>query len=92
MIVGTAISYLADFNGRWNIDIVNDLPHGLPTPEIPPLYLISKIFQDCITIGIVSFAMNYSMARRFAKIHKYEIGSNQVICNFKNFKIIISKP
>jgi hypothetical protein len=92
VVVGTAISYLADFNGRWKVATVGTLPFGIPKPVVPPLNIISKIFGDCITIGIVSFAINYSMARRFSKVHKYEIGSNQVICNFKNFKIIISKP
>ena len=28
VITGTAISYLADFNGRWNVKIVGPLPLG----------------------------------------------------------------
>ena len=82
MVVGTAISFWADFNGRWKVVIVGSLPYGIPKPVVPPLNIISKIFGDCITIGIVSFAINYSMARRFAKIHKYEIRSNQVFIYF----------
>ena len=91
MIVGTAISFWADFNGRWKVVIVGTLPYGIPKPVVPTLNIVSKIFGDCITIGIVSFAINYSMARRFAKVHKYEIRSNQVLINYFLYLFFIIK-
>lgn len=45
---------------------------------MPPLHILSIIFGDAVTIAIVSFAINVSMAKLFAKRHKYEIRANQV--------------
>jgi hypothetical protein len=41
------------------------------------------LIGDSITIGIVSFAINVSMAKMFAKKYKYEIRPNQVRIKIK---------
>ena len=46
---------------------------------MPPIAAASKLFVDAISIAIVTFAMNISMAKFFAKKYKYEISPNQVI-------------
>jgi solute carrier family 26 protein len=50
----------------------------MPKPSIPPARLFSILLGDSIAIAIVSFAINVSMAKLFAKKHKYEIKPNQV--------------
>ena len=55
----------------------------MPQPRLPPLHIMSLIFSDAMTIAIVSFAINISMAKLFAKRHKYEIRANQVSSFFK---------
>jgi solute carrier family 26 protein len=50
----------------------------MPTPVLPPLQILPMVFGDALTIAIVSFAINVSMAKLFAKKHNYEIRANQV--------------
>lgn len=50
----------------------------MPTPSIPPAKLFTMLLVDAIPIAIVSFAINVSMAKLFAKKHNYEIKPNQV--------------
>jgi hypothetical protein len=45
---------------------------------MPPLRIFPMIIGDCVGIAIVSFALNISMAKLFAKKHKYHIRPNQV--------------
>lgn len=52
----------------------------MPTPKVPALSIISKIIGDSISIAIVSYAINMSIAKLFSKKHKYEIRPNQVNC------------
>ena len=28
VIIGIIVSYIVDFNGRWNVSIINDIPMG----------------------------------------------------------------
>jgi solute carrier family 26 protein len=41
------------------------------------LDFIPDIFIDCLIIGIVCFAVSLSLAKIFAKKHKYEVNANQ---------------
>ncbi len=67
------------FNENFKIKIVGDLPRGIPAPRLPPFSIASEVFGDAISIAIVSFAINISMAKLFAKKYKYELNANQVI-------------
>lgn len=50
----------------------------MPTPKFPPVRVFKLVIGDAVAIAIVSFALNVSMAKLFAKKHKYEIQANQV--------------
>lgn len=51
----------------------------IPAPRMPPLWLFSQIVFESIEIAIVSFALNISMAKLFAKRYNYQIRPNQVM-------------
>lgn len=63
---------------------------SLPPPELPPFHLISKLFGDAISIAIVTFAMNISMAKFFAKKYKYDISPNQELFSYGTGNILSS--
>jgi hypothetical protein len=49
------------------------------TPTIPPMkMLFKKLFNDSLAIAILTFALQISFSKLFAKKHNYEINSNQV--------------
>ena len=50
----------------------------LPRITVPSLSLVARILPDAFVIAIVSFAVNISIAKMFAKKHKYSIDANQV--------------
>ena len=51
----------------------------MPQPSFPPIGIFGKLIADSVAIAIVTFALNTSMTKLFAKKHKYEIRPNQVI-------------
>jgi hypothetical protein len=62
----------------------------LPAPELPPFHIVSKLFGDAISIAIVTFALNISMAKFFAKKYKYEISPNQELFAYGTANILSS--
>ena len=58
VVFGTLFAYLFDFNERWRVKIVGDLPRGIPAPSLPPVHIFPDVFGEAISIAIVSFAVN----------------------------------
>ena len=75
--MGTLFSYIFDFNKKFQVKIVGIIPLGIPTPALPPFKIMSELLTDSFNIAIVSFALNISMAKLFAKKYNYSIGANQ---------------
>ena len=78
VIFGTLISYLVDFKGRWNVSITGDIPLGMPDPQLPPFEIVTSVIGSSINIAIVSYALNFSIGKIFAKKYKYDLDPNQV--------------
>lgn len=70
-------SWYWQFNDTYNIRIVGHIPTGLPAPKLPPVELIPYALQDAVTIALISFAMNLSLAQVYAKRFRYKMDSNQ---------------
>lgn len=51
--------------------------YRLPHPSLPRLDLLPSIIIDSLVIAIVAFAVSLSLAKIFAKKHKYKIDANQ---------------
>ncbi|CAF0955390.1 unnamed protein product [Brachionus calyciflorus] len=90
VVVGTVASYFGKFNQKYGVKIIGDLPLGIPTPRAPPIKLLPTLIGDSIAIAIVSFAINVSMAKLFAKKHKYEISANQELVAYGIGNIVSS--
>lgn len=77
---GLLASFLFDL-GAHGVELVGDVPRGLPTPELPSIDLVRDHYA---TIGIAAFALlliGFSQtagdARAFAARHRYRIDVNQ---------------
>lgn len=77
VIVGTTTCYLANFPFDYNVQIVGEIPTGLPPPALPPFSLAGSVAVDSLVIAIVAYAGSYSLARIFAIKHDYEVDANQ---------------
>lgn len=79
VITGTAISVQLGLKANYHVGIVGQVPTGLPTPKVPPVWMLSSLMVDGLVISIVAVSINISMATIFAKKHNYEINGNQEI-------------
>ena len=57
----------------------------MPSPKFPPFHIFKFVIGDAVAIAVVSFSLNVTMAKLFAKKHNYEIQANQVIPQY--FKV-----
>ncbi|XP_059150445.1 solute carrier family 26 member 6-like [Physella acuta] len=86
VIVATIISYFAEFNEKYKVKVVGDIPIGIPPPNLKPIPYLADSFSDAIAIAIVNFAISISMAKIFSKRYGVEADPNQEllaygICN-----------
>lgn len=78
VVVGTGVSYALDFSGHYKISIVGFIPSGLPMPSVPPIGPLARnLIGDAFAVAIVSYVIQLSLAKIFAKKYSYEINANQ---------------
>lgn len=78
LLISTLLSFaFKDLVVKGNIDIMTEIPTGLPLPKFPRLDLIHKVFKDSIIIAVVSYSVGLSLSKTYAKKHKYLISPNQ---------------
>ncbi|XP_038067898.1 prestin-like [Patiria miniata] len=90
IILGTAISSAAHFADNYGVAVVGDIPTGIPPPRLPQLSYLSSVITDAIAIAIVGYAVSISLAKMFAKKHKYEVDPNQELLAFGTCQIFSS--
>ena len=52
-------------------------PNRIPAPKLPPFQISMDVLGDAFSIALVSFVINMSMSKVFAKKYKYELDPNQ---------------
>ncbi|XP_052757673.1 prestin isoform X2 [Galleria mellonella] len=77
IVLGTIVSKFCGLEERYGINLVGNIPTGLPVPQVPPVELLPSIAIDVFTITIVTYTITMSMALIFASKEKYEIDANQ---------------
>lgn len=85
VVGGTAISNIMQLGSVHHVNLVGDIPMGLPLPELPPVKLLWMVAVDSIAIAIVSYTVTISMAMILAKKHDYEVRPNQELLAMVNF-------
>ncbi|XP_067683915.1 prestin-like isoform X1 [Haliotis asinina] len=77
VVLGTVISQFAYLNTNFGVQIVGDIPVGIPPPKAQQFEFLPDVVSDAVAVGIVAFAISVSMAKILAKKHDYEVDSNQ---------------
>ncbi|XP_072024971.1 prestin-like, partial [Amphiura filiformis] len=90
IVVATAISYKGNFEQRFGVNVVGNIPTGLPTPSLPPFRYFAQLLPDAVAIAIVAFAISVSMASLMAKRNNYEVNSNQELLAYGSCSIVSS--
>nr|AKN21605.1 slc26a-1 [Schmidtea mediterranea] len=82
MIGAIVFSYFTSANSIWSVNIVGEIVPGFMKPRLPePKYMLSTI-ETSFSAAIVSFAIGYSISKRMALKHDYDINGNQEIFAF----------
>ncbi|ELU06319.1 hypothetical protein CAPTEDRAFT_122476 [Capitella teleta] len=100
VVLGTAISYYANFEEKYGLEVIGEVPTGLPAPTMPPVKYFSETAMDGFVIAIVAYAISISMAQNFAEKNGYSVDANQellahgitnfVCSNFKCYMMSVS--
>ncbi|XP_075430643.1 solute carrier family 26 member 6-like [Ascaphus truei] len=77
LIVATGISYGANLNETYGMDIVGEIPTGMKAPLLPKTSLFAKVVGNAFAIAVVVYAFTISVAQMFAVKHGYNVDSNQ---------------
>uniref|UniRef100_A0A1I7XNC5 STAS domain-containing protein n=1 Tax=Heterorhabditis bacteriophora TaxID=37862 RepID=A0A1I7XNC5_HETBA len=75
--VSAALSALLSWHSTHNLEIVGEIPAGLPRPEMPIFSILKECLIQSIGIAIVTIAVHISMAKMLAKKLNYSIDDNQ---------------
>jgi sulfate permease, SulP family len=80
VVGGLVASWVFDL-GAHGVDLVGDVPRGLPTPQIPDMQLLwdhaGTIALAAVALVLIGFSQTAGDARMFAAKHRYRIDINQ---------------
>ncbi|MEX0821441.1 MAG: solute carrier family 26 protein [Rhodothermales bacterium] len=77
VLLGTLAVWLLDLSSR-GIDVVGEIPAGLPTPSVPTVDVRSLrvLLPTAITLGLIQFMAVISLSKVFAAKHRYRLDAN----------------
>lgn len=77
LVIGTAVSYLANFHVRFGMRILKTIPTGMPAPKAPTFPSWQNYIVECFIIALVSYSISVSLAKAFSSKYKYRLDQNQ---------------
>lgn len=83
-------SWYWKFKEEFNIRVIGDFPSGLPEPKLPRLDIAPLVVYDAITVALISFALNVSLVKTFAKRFNYTTNANQELLALGTSNIVAS--
>ncbi|XP_053318114.1 chloride anion exchanger-like [Spea bombifrons] len=81
-VIATGVSYAFNFQNKYGVDIVGTLEKGFQPPAAPRLSVFQECIADGFSIGIVGFAIGFSVAKVYSIKHDYVIDGNQELVAF----------
>jgi sulfate permease, SulP family len=80
VVGGLLASHFFDL-GSHGVELVGDVPRGLPVPEVPDFDLVREHYATiglaAVALLLIGFSQNAGDARAFAARHRYRIDVNQ---------------
>jgi len=73
------VSYLLDLSGRFGVEVMGEIPQGLPSfgvPDVPASAILDMVLP-AFGIVLVAYSEAIGVAREFAEKHGYEVDANQ---------------
>lgn len=70
-------SYFGDFQRKFGVSVVENVPSGFPPPQVPDFTLMPAVIGDAFSVAIVGLAISVSLAKLYAQRYEYEVDLNQ---------------
>ncbi|XP_053840080.1 anion exchange transporter [Vidua macroura] len=78
LIIATSIAcYYADMEYIYGIEVVGNIPKGLPSPQAPPMTVLPEVVTEAFGVALVGYVASLSLAQGSAKKFKYTVDDNQ---------------
>ena len=77
VILATLISHFAKLKENFNLQIVENIPNGVPKPVIPDLVSALNYLPDIFSVGLIAFSGTFIMTRLFSQRNNYTVRPNQ---------------
>uniref|UniRef100_A0A8C3DFT9 Solute carrier family 26 member 7 n=1 Tax=Corvus moneduloides TaxID=1196302 RepID=A0A8C3DFT9_CORMO len=78
LIIVTSIAcYCADMEYIYGIEVVGNIPKGLPSPKAPPMSVLPEVVTEAFGVALVGYVASLALAQGSAKKFKYTVDDNQ---------------
>ncbi|KAA0199276.1 hypothetical protein HAZT_HAZT008938, partial [Hyalella azteca] len=77
VVVGTTVEYFVQFETTNELNVVGDIPTGLPEATLPDYNLFGLMLADTFVLAIVVFIISFSMVKIFSTKHGYRVDATQ---------------
>ncbi|XP_055974395.1 chloride anion exchanger [Sorex fumeus] len=81
-VIATGVSYGFDFEKRFNVTVIGEMPRGFKAPVPPNVQYFQETIGDSFSIAIVGFAVAFSVASIYSLKYDYPIDGNQELIAF----------
>uniref|UniRef100_A0A8D2N4C8 Solute carrier family 26 member 7 n=1 Tax=Zonotrichia albicollis TaxID=44394 RepID=A0A8D2N4C8_ZONAL len=77
-IIATSIAcYYADMEYVYGIEVVGNIPKGLPSPKAPSMSVLPEVVTEAFGVALVGYVASLALAQGSAKKFKYSVDDNQ---------------
>ncbi|XP_063247403.1 anion exchange transporter [Prinia subflava] len=78
LIIATSIAcYYANMEYIYGIEVVGNIPKGLPSPKAPPMRVLPEVVTEAFGVALVGYVASLALAQGSAKKFKYTVDDNQ---------------
>jgi len=78
LILYTLIAWGFDLNKKFGVQVLGDLPSGIPAPVFPGAFdKFRELLVPTVVISIVGYALSMATSKTFSAKNNYEVSSNQ---------------
>ncbi|XP_077370954.1 solute carrier family 26 member 6 isoform X1 [Festucalex cinctus] len=75
--IATLVSWQANLQGKYGVDVVGKIPSGLQPPVFPTTSHFGQVIGDAFALAVVGYGIAISLGRIFALKYGYKVDSNQ---------------
>ncbi|XP_076469168.1 solute carrier family 26 member 6-like [Babylonia areolata] len=78
VIIGaTLLSYYLEINEEFHVEVIGDIPRGLPKVDLTMLRFLPDVLGEAFAICFTAFALSFAIAKILADKHDYAVDANQ---------------